>query len=286
MIQQSTTPLRDACRQTRQRQRLVGRVSALLLAVALLGLIDGLLVGMRAGSDHVEILSGQAVFLSGPSALKNPLNSDVQVHFTPENAPLHFNLEGFFTGYWFGNGMWRGEVRAEPQAESGSYELRLSFKGATAQAAQKFVLVVWADEKAQRAGSPSWIRRIAGWNPFMLAAWCAGFGVACSARTYLLGRRYFRLLTELGCGEVFRVSAEGGAPCHIWCLASGFGTPRPGGVLQVLDAAGQPLGEARAEKTHKGVLELVMLDDVSVLPGCLVCLRSPAAPNPEAGERG
>lgn len=285
MTLQFSTPLWNACRQTRQRQRLVGKVSALLLAVALLGLIDGLLAGMRAGSDQVEILSGQAVPLSGPSALKNPLNSDVQVRFTPENAPLHFNLEGFFTGYWFGNGMWRGEVRAEPQAEPGSYELRLSFKGATAQSAQKFVLVVWADEEAQRAGSLSWIRRITGWNPFMLAAWCAGLGLVCSALTYLLGRRYFRLLTQLGCGEVFRVSAEG-APCHIWCLASGPGTPRPGEARQILDAAGQPLGEARAEKAHKGVLELVMLDDVPVLPGCLVCLRPPVVPKPEADERG
>ena len=119
----------------------------------------------------------------------------------------------------------------------------------------------------------------------MLAAWCAGLGLVCSALTYLLGRRYFRLLTQLGCGEVFRVSAEG-APCHIWCLASGPGTPRPGEARQILDAAGQPLGEARAEKAHKGVLELVMLDDVPVLPGCLVCLRPPVVPKPEADERG
>lgn len=102
----------------------------------------------------MDLLPGEAISLSGPSALKNPLDSDVLIRFKPENAPLHFNLEGFFTGYWFGNGMWRGGVQAEPQAEPGSYELRVSFKGAAGQAEQPFVLVVWADEAAGRAGSP------------------------------------------------------------------------------------------------------------------------------------
>lgn len=284
MFSQLNTPLWQACRQARRRQRLVGKVSAFLLAVALLGLIDGLLAEMRTGSNQVDLLPGEAISLSGPSALKNPLDSDMLVRFKPENAPLHFNLEGFFTGYWFGNGMWRGEVQAEPQAEPGNYELRVSFKGATGQAEQPFVLVVWADEAAQRAGSPSYIRRIADWNPFILAAWSGGLGIVCGVGTYLLGRRYLRLLTELGCSEVFRVS-QNSTPCHVWCLASGPKAPRPGDLRMVLDADGRPLGEARAEKLHKGVLELVLLEDAPVLPGVLVCLRPAADPvsPPRAG---
>lgn len=290
MFPQLNTPLWQACRQARRRQRLVGKISAFLLAVALLGLMDGLLAEMRTGSNQVDLLPGEAISLSGPSALKNPLDSDMLIRFKPENAPLYFNLEGFFTGYWFGNGMWRGEVRAEPQAEPGRYELRVSFKGAAGQAEQPFVLMVWADDAAQRAGSPSYIRRIAGWNPFILAAWFGGLGIVCGMGTYLLGRRYLRLLTELGCSEVFRVSVNS-SPCHVWCLASGLKAPRPGDLRMVLDADGRPLSEARTEKLHKGVLELVLLEDAPVLPGCLVCLRpasdsvAPAAPGPEKGAR-
>ena len=47
----------------------------------------------------------------------------------------------------------------------------------------------------------------------------------------------------------------------------------------VLDADGRPLGEARAEKLHKGVLELVLLEEAPVLGG-LVCLRPAADPVP------
>lgn len=216
MLSQLNTPLWQACRQARRRQRLVGKISAFLLAVALLGLMDGLLAEMRTGSNQVDLLPGEAISLSGPSALKNPLDSDVLIRFKPENAPLHFNLEGFFTGYWFGNGMWRGGVQAEPQAEPGSYELRVSFKGAAGQAEQPFVLVVWADEAAQRAGSPSYIRRIADWNPFILAAWSGALGIVCGVGTYLLGRRYLRLLTELGCSEIFRVSRNSPPVSGAW----------------------------------------------------------------------
>lgn len=281
----SATELWQSLRRYRRIQRFWGGCAALLLAVALLGLLDGVQALMRLGADHLEILPGGSETLSGPCPFKNPLNSDIQARFTPENAPLHFSLEGFFAGYWFGNGMWRGEVRAEPEAGPGRYELRIAFKGAAAQSAQKYVLLLRADEASLRAASPSWVRRLTGWNAFIAAAWFGCLGTLCGLRTYLLGRRCFELLRRLGCSEIFRVSANG-ASCHIWCLASRADTPRPGEVCRVLNDAGQALGAARAEKAHKGVLELIMLDGVSVLPGCLLCLRPADDSRPEAGGRG
>lgn len=145
----SATELWQSLRRYRRIQRFWGGCAALLLAVALLGLLDGVQALMRLGADHLEILPGGSETLSGPCPFKNPLNSDIQARFTPENAPLHFSLEGFFAGYWFGNGMWRGEVRAEPEAGPGRYELRIAFKGAAAQSAQKYVLLLRADEASQ-----------------------------------------------------------------------------------------------------------------------------------------
>ncbi|MGE9985192.1 hypothetical protein [Desulfovibrio sp. SGI.169] len=280
----SVTELWQALRRHRRLQRFWGGCSAVLLATALLGLLDGVQALMRLGSDHLEMLPGASETISGPCPFKNPLSSDIEARFTPENAPLYFSLEGFFAGYWFGNGMWRGEVRAEPDAGPGRYALRVVFKGAAAQSAQKYVVALWPDEASRRAASPSWIRRVTGWNAFITAALFGCLGILCGLGTYLLGRRCFRLLAALGCAEVFRVSA-GGAPRRIWCLASAPGAPRPGDVRPVLDDAGQPLGDARAEKAHKGVLELVMLDNASVLPGCLVCLRPDVVSRPQAGGR-
>lgn len=271
------------CVRVRQKQRVAGRASGLLLLLAVLLLLDGLLAVMRTDSGQVDLLPGQTVVLSGPVAVKTPRPGDVQVRFVPETASLQFVLEGFFTGHWFGNGMWRGEVRALKQSlgpeEAGRYELQLSFRGAVTQAPQKYVVLLWESEAAQRAASPSWVYRLTGWNSFVLAADLGGLGLLCGLITYGLGRRAFHCLTALGCSEVFRVSPT--APRHIWCLAAGLRGPHPGDSLPLLDAAGKPLGEVQVELLHKNVLELVvqngaMQDDSLVQPGCLVCGRSVA----------
>ncbi|WP_297048795.1 hypothetical protein [uncultured Desulfovibrio sp.] len=265
----------------RARQHRLGLISGLLLAVALVGLIDGLLAEMRAGTNQLELLPGEAATVSGPAALKNPVTSDLVARFTPPDAPLRFTLEGFFTGYWFGNGMWRGEVRAEPEAAPGRYGLRVSFRGALGQAAQNYTLVIREDAAAQRAGSLSVLRRWFGANPFLLATFCGGFGVLLGAATYAFGRRHARLLAGMGCSEIYRVGRADGT-WRIWCLAAGPLAPRPGSVRMVLDPAGNIIGEARVEHLRKGSLELTLLDAQAPPHGSLVCLRPPSVA-PDAG---
>ena len=94
-----------ACLDVRVRQRVWGAVCALLLAFALLALVDGLQGMARNGSDVLELLPGDSVSLSGPLTIKNPVNNDLSARFTPPNSLLTYELEGFFSGYWFGNGM-------------------------------------------------------------------------------------------------------------------------------------------------------------------------------------
>lgn len=259
----------------RERQHALGLVSGILLAVALLGLFDGLLAEMRGGTNQLELLPGESLTLSGPAALKNPVTSDLVARLTPPDAPLRFKLEGFFTGYWFGNGMWRGEVMAAPDAAPGSYGLRITFKGAIGQAPQVYTLIVHADAAARREASLSFLRRWLDINPFVLAALCGGAGVLLGGATYAFGRRHVRLLAELGCSEVYR-SAPAGDNCRIWCLAAKAAAPRPGTLCPVLDSAGTAIGEARVEQWRKGSLELTLPDAGPLPEGSLVCLRPPA----------
>ena len=265
----------QAAVRARRRQHAAGMLSGLLLAVALLGLFDGLLAEMRGGSNRLELLPGESVTISGPAALRNPIASDIVARFTPPGAPLRFTLEGFFTGYWFGNGMWRGEVTAEPGAAPGSYGLRVSFRGAPGQAPQVYALDIHEDAAARRAASLSFLRRWFGVNPFLLAAFCGVGGIALGIVTYAFGRRHVRLLANLGCSEIYRASAGDGV-CRIWCLAAGNMVPRPGTVRMVLDGAGALIGEARVEGWRKGSLELTLLDGGPAPQGGLVCLRPPS----------
>lgn len=280
MIPHFDQNLWQASRKIRSRQRWFGRLSAFLLAVALVALIDGLLAHMRTGSDFLELLPGDALVLSGPLPLKNPVTGDVQAQFLPGNAPLHFRLDEFFAGYWFGNGMWRGTVTAEPLAEQGSYALRVWFRGKAPSSAQTFKVRVWEDASARRAGSASFIHRFTGWNPFALAASCGIIALLCGCCVYLLGRHYARLVAALGCGEVFRLRVEDGG-CRLWCLLYGLKAPPAGQVCTVLDAQGNALGEATVDMQRKGVLELLMREPEGVLPGSLVCLRPASSPGAE-----
>lgn len=265
----------NAAALARKRQHGAGLVSGLLLAVALLGLFDGLLAEMRGGTNQLELLPGESLTLSGPAALKNPVSSDLVARVTPPDAPLRFTLEGFFTGYWFGNGMWRGEVMAEPDAAPGSYGLRITFRGAVGQAPQVYTLVVHADAAARRAASLSFLRRFLGVNPFVLAALCGGLGVLLGGATYAFGRRHVRLLAELGCSEVYR-AAPVGTGLRLWCLAARAAAPRPGTLCPVLDPGGAVIGEARVAQWRKGSVELTLPDAGPLPEGSLVSLRPPA----------
>lgn len=256
----------------RKRQHRLGLLSGLLLAVALAGLFDGLLAEMRQGVNVLDLLPGESATISGPAALKNPIASDLVTRFTPPDAPLRFTLEGFFTGYWFGNGMWRGEVRAEPEARPGSYGLRVAFRGASGQAPQNYTLVIHEDAQAKRTASLALFRRWLDVNPFVLAAICGGLGVVLGAATYAFGRSHARRLAALGCSEVYRSEAQGGN-LRLWCLAPARPVLLPGVMFKVLDASGASIGEARLEQQRKGSLELVLPNAQRLPEGCLVMLR-------------
>lgn len=267
-------PLWQNARTNRKYQHILGTVSGIFLAVALFALFDGLLALMRKGTNELEFIPGQSLIISGPAALKNPVNSDVIARFTPEGAPLSFELEGFFSGYWFGNGMWRGKILADMTAEPGEYEARISFKGAPAQSAQMYRFLVFADHAAMRAASLSWIRRYSGINPFVLSAWAALAGVLCGMATYWFGRRFAQYLTRLGLCEVYSADA---ATSSIWCLVSKRLAPQPGLARMILDADGNIFGEARSISWQKGKLKLSVLDEREIPHGALVCLRHPDA---------
>lgn len=264
-------PLWQKARQTRSYQRALGRISGIFLAIALVALFDGLIAQMRVGNNELELLPGESITVSGPAALKNPLASDVRSIFTPKDAPLGFELEGFFTGYWFGSGMWRGKIIAREDAAPGKYELRISFKGASAANAQKYLLTVYGDAHAMRKASLSLLRRFFAINPFWLAA-CAGIiGVLCGAFTYFFGRRFVASLQTLGLSEIY---AHNGA--EIWCLAPQSLIPHHSNSRIVLNENGELYCEARVLNWQKGKLHLKLLDQDYAPENGFICLRHPA----------
>lgn len=278
-------PLWHDAKKSRARQRLAGWTSGIFLAIALVALFDGLIAQMRKGPDELELLPGGSVTVSGPVPIRNPLSGDLAARFTPEDAPLAFALEGYFTGYWFGSGMWRGTIQASAAARPGHYALSISFRGAPGQGAQKYRIRIFANQAALRIASYSFLNRWLEANPFILAAACGGTGLAAGLLTYWFGRRFYSELQRLGLAEIYAAEQE---RCIVWCLAPKNLAPRPGIARLVLDRDGHVFGEARSVAWHKGRLQLEIMDERKIPGGALVCLRHPGCGQdgglaPEAG---
>ena len=300
----------ESCQDIRQRQHKLGMVCAVFLVVALLGLVDGLQGLMRSGATTLELLPGKSAALSGQLTIKNPVMRDIEVSFTPANVPLTCNLEGFVAGYWFGNGMWRGAVSAENQAEPGEYHMRVAFRGAAASTFQNYMVQVHADANDMRAQSTSFVLRLTGVNPFVLAVGFVGLALLFGVGVYRQGCRLIRMLVRMGCGEIVRVQEEKDG-VRLWCLLYGSRPPYEGTVCAVITAEGGVLAHARACTAAKGLLQLFISwpapeknesgpecnesgqvqkesglvpkeKNFAVRPGCLVCLRPPCPQSPPA----
>jgi hypothetical protein len=255
--------------------RSCGRVSAVFIVAAIFCLADGLYSSVRVGADVLELLPGQTLMISGPSPLKNPLDSDLAAQITPPRDDVRFVLEGFFASYWFGSAMWRGAVQADAGAEPGRRELLIRFRGAPAKSAQKFLVIVWESEDVKRAEDPSTVRRFTGVAPAMPGLVCGVAGLLFGGFTFFWGRRYLRNLSELGCSEVFRTAVTENDR-RVFCLANDRKSRWEGVSCRVFTPEGEEIGRAVAQKTAKGILEFSMSKDAPVNTGCLVELRRQA----------
>ncbi|MDR2574331.1 MAG: hypothetical protein LBC94_08355 [Desulfovibrio sp.] len=272
MVAANRTLLETSGSVLRGRLHFCGRISAVFIAAALFCLADGLYAVIRMGSDVLELLPGQTLMVSGPSPLKNPQDGDITAQFSPSDDGLFFATEAYFASYWLGSAMWRGAVRADIAVRPGNRELTIRFRGIPARGAQKFTVVVWENEEAQRAGDPSIIRRNTGVGPEWPGLACGVGGLLLGALTFLWGRRYIGVLSGIGCSEIFRV-AVAGEECRIFCLANGLPVPREGSACRVFTPAGQELEGAVMQKAAKGILEFSIPKSVPVSRGCLVELR-------------
>lgn len=254
----------------RKLQHICGFLSAIFFSVALLSLFDGLQAKMRSGPQELDLLAGEGLLISGPCPVKNPVMSDVLSHWAPEDAPAAFLLEGFYTGYWFGSGMWRGEIKAQDSAKTGSYKLTISFKGAPAQSRQSYIVNIYENLAAHCAGSKAFIFKFLNINSFLLASILAPFAIGFGICTYICGRKYAGELSKLGLFEIYRVDS---GTKTAWCLPPKKLVPKSKTECKVYSAEGLYLTTVKTGFWEKGKLNLFIPADINISENDLVCLN-------------
>jgi len=257
-------------RHLRRRQQIAGFWSALILSAAILAMLDGLQAVVRGSAYQLDLIPGEREEISGPCPSALPKPSDLVVRIEPEGAPIRFLFDDFYASYWTGTGMWRGAIAAEEVADRQRCTVHVSFRNAPVKALE-FIVLLWEDAAARQAAALSWVRRYSGLNPFLAALGLGLVGLACGLVNFTLSRRTQAALRALGLNEIFRVKRglKAGEDTTLWCLPFQE-APRPGEIFAVTDATGRHLGEARARIQGRAALELRLIGDQPVMPGCMV----------------
>ncbi|MBO4368737.1 MAG: hypothetical protein J5803_01355, partial [Desulfovibrio sp.] len=272
MTTQSSSFSWSLWRARRIKQVLIGRISAFFFLLAIFALLDGLQMLVRTDTTEIRLLAGESEGVSGPCPFQNPVQSDLEVSFIPKDAPLHFELEGFFAGYLLGNGMWRGRIIAPENVATQDCQLLATFRGMTE--GQRFSLHIFANDLDARASSPSFILRFTGFQPFIVAAFLGAFGLIVGLFSFYFGRKNLALLKELGHAEIFRTSPAHTDPMILWCSANGEADIQKGNDVAVKSEQGKELGIAHVKTIEKNVLCLSMPYNRRVRCGCLVDLQT------------
>ena len=251
-------------------QRSSGQVAMLLLALALLLLFDGLRSGIF-GSGDVRLIPDESYVVSGPLPPKTDRIEDFVIEGNSPDGSMRLVPEGTFTGYWFGGGMWRGHIATDAHPRPGTYVIKVRDRfGEKQNPALVFTVRVFASAEDRRLASPSMAMRWTGVEAFLLAAVACVLGIMAGGGNYLLGRKWSAVLTEHGCGEVFRLKMVEGS----WEVGVEMGrnVDAPvGTTFRFTHPARGELGQGRVVSCERGKITLQVSPEVSVRPGDIAC---------------
>ena len=102
-------------------QRISGWIAMILLVLAGLSLIDGLVGQMMRGPNRVDALPGGTYAVSGPMPPRTERVEEFVVDGNTRDGQVALVPVDVYKGYWFGGGMWRGEVRIGEKPYHGTF---------------------------------------------------------------------------------------------------------------------------------------------------------------------
>lgn len=253
-------------------QRVSGLIAMFAFAFALLSVFDGLRSGIFGGQSIVQLVPGEKYAVSGPMPPKTERLEDFVITGNVPGGAISLVPEGIFTGYWFGGGMWRGQIVVATLCAAGRYEFAVHDKfGEKQNPALVFQVQVFRDQLDRQAHSPSLIMRHSGFEPYVVAACFGLLGLVGGGLNFLSGRQWTAVLSEHGCGEVFRFKRIGdhgevgvelfnGASVPVGAMIR-FSHPRRGDCCQGLVIA-----------CGKGEVTVQIAAESSVQPGDIACM--------------
>lgn len=254
-----------------QLRGLLGWLAAACCLCAGLALADGFIESFRNGPNTFSILPGGMESLSGPLP---PDAADASAMVATIDHPgLSLDIITQSQGFWLGNRMWQGQVRAAADASPGTATVILRAPGETQGPVQAFILRIFPDQAALDAAAESRIRRHFGISPLTAAAACAIAAIAVGLLVYLTSRRLEALWTRQGKAVVYMTKKT---PDGL-LISFGLGTDQglsPGAPVAVHDESGLPVAMASVVRCSAADAAALVVGDGKVALGNIVKRQS------------
>ncbi|NMC49755.1 MAG: hypothetical protein GYA47_10085 [Desulfovibrio sp.] len=264
MSQKTTVSVRNA----------MGRTGALLMAMAVLCVIDGLTAQMRQEQNMFQMLAGGEMVVNGPMPPDTAELRDLVIEGATD--VIRLAPEEIYKGFWMGGLMWKGEARAASDATPGAYTVSVrGEKEEKPHPALTFTFRIYPDGPSLRANAAEYVMRYIGFHPYAVAATLFPLAIACGLTVFILAKKMERDMAGQGKAEIYMLkrSPEG------LQISFGLGTDQglePGVLVSVRNEAGLTVGRATVTRCTETDAIAVLAGDGQAELGNLVSLeRSP-----------
>ncbi|MHC1790690.1 hypothetical protein [Solidesulfovibrio sp.] len=254
----------------------LGWIAAAFCLCAATALADSFVNSFRTGPNTFSIILGGEESLSGPLPVEAPDAASMVVSI--DHPGLTFDVTTQTQGFWMGNRMWQGLLKATPEAKPGLATVILRSPGGdTAAPVQPFFINIYPDQAALNAASNSNSVRLLGLSPMAVAAYCLIFASLAGVCVYLTTRRLEGIWTKLGKAVVYMTKKT---PDGL-LISFGLGTDQglsTGATVAVHDESGLPVAMASVVRCSAADAAALVIGDGKVALGSIVSLAPHASP--------
>ena len=191
-----------------------GKIFILASIIALIGVFDALISSYRKPANEIDIITGRSVEMIGK--VYGKVESEDDISFISDSPHLTLILDKtLFSGYWLGEEMWRGELKADSYLRQGRYNIKIKFNDLSIIKAEdrekvkklsNYTINVYSNAKALRENELSLIKRFTGLSPWLIAIAFFPIVLISGYVIFIISGRIETLMAERGVAEIYRVS--------------------------------------------------------------------------------
>ncbi|MBF0376348.1 MAG: hypothetical protein HQK72_02590 [Desulfamplus sp.] len=253
-----------------------GRISIVASIIVIITILDALAASYRRGANEIDIITGRSSEIVGK--IYGNVKNINDIGFTSDSPYLKLIFdEKLFSGYWLGEGMWRGEIKTDYSLLPGKYQIKIIFNDTSnikpddrikVEKLSTYTVNVYSDAKALRQGSLSFIKRFTGISPWSIAIAFFPIVLISGALVFVMSGRIDTDMAQHGFAEVYRVSRHENGLEIFFGLGKKHGL-EAGEKMNLFNESGDILAEIVVDNIGKETSSAV-INMPKIKPGCMV----------------